>query len=172
MPVASFVATGTACGPPYGHAWRERGSPPLKLLPFPSALYLKEVCPPGKKRPDECPAVPAKRGSHPQRRGSCRSPLRFHFSYRPDSFPFLSGGPAVGHGHHATPTTIHLDKMHLGKEGALGGPFAWAKGPPLPGKRPSASPPSLPALSTSHGRMVKNAFPHPVPARRLSRVPE
>ena len=152
-----------------------RGNPFSQTpLPFPSALYLKEVCPPGKKRSDECPADPPSGSSYPSMEGLLQELLRFHFSYRPDSFALPAGGPAAGHGHHATPAAIHPDKMRLGW-GPGGGEalFAWAQGPPLPRKNAACSSP-VPAcpLDKSRERMVKNSFPHPVPARRLSRVPE
>ena len=152
-----------------------RGNP-FPQTPLPQRALLERKFHSHKKRSDECPADPPSGSSHPSTEGLQQEPLRFHFSYQSDSFALPAGGPATGHGHHATPAAIHPDKMHLGRGGARGrgGPFRMgAKGPPLPRKNAACSSP-VPAcpLDKSRERMVKNSFPHPVPARRLSRVPE
>ena len=184
MPCSASATPCPSCG--RGCFLRGGGTPrlaregfplPSNSPPFPQRALFEGVLPSRKKRSYECPAVPATRATAiPQRRSSCRSPSFFHFSHRPDSpSPFLPGDRQRSTAimpRRPPSTRITCVWRGVGARGR-GGPFRMGKraSPPPQNTARASTVPACP-LDKSRERMVKNSFPHPVPARRLSRVPE
>lgn len=153
-----------------------RGNPfPQTPLPFPSALYWKGDLLPIKSAPMNARLTRQAGAAIPQRRGSSRSSSVFIFHTGQTLLPFLPGDRQRGTAIMPRRPPSTRIKCVWGGVGPGGGEalFAWTKGPPLPRKNAArASPVPACPLDKSRERVVKNSFPHPVPARRLSRVPE